>query len=67
MDGSKQSLSLIALLVAALLFGPMVLLTHHAGAQPLKPSTIQERIMDAVAPLPSEPLPPSATPPLPHR
>ena len=63
MDG-KQSLTLIVFLVAALLFGPVVVLTHHAGAQPLKPVAVPERVMDAVAPLPAQTLPPPAIPPV---
>jgi hypothetical protein len=53
MDG-KQSLYLILLLLAALVFGPVMVLTqdHAADAKALRPLTQQERIVDAPAPLP---------------
>ncbi|MBI4422933.1 MAG: hypothetical protein HY554_04370 [Elusimicrobia bacterium] len=56
----KQSLYLIMLLLVALLFGPVIVLTQDRDTeQPLKPIPPQERIVDAPASLPGSlsPLP----------
>ena len=44
---SRQSLYLIFLLLVALVFGPVMVLTQERGEPPLKPLPTTERLMDA--------------------
>lgn len=53
MDPRQSSIYLILLLLAALVFGPVVVLTgDHGRERPLRPIPHNERLLDAPASLP---------------